>query len=815
VEAALDIDRQDCDLAESLQKTNHSLRKGAFLVAVLLASVPVSPTIYAQMLGDVSDGSRAHPVHIINLYDEQGNKIARDNSRPMPFSTRKTCGTCHDYDTIAAGWHFNAADAYPNLTSEPPDRPGQPWILTDRSVATQVPLSHRPWPQALRPEQFGITPWQFLQLCGSHLPGGDIGELDSDEPAEIMRQMVSGKLEINCLACHNAHPGQDQAEFAGQIAKQNYRWATTAASELATVTGIAAAQDDMYDYQMSDAIATDYNPHIFGYRNRVLLDIVAKVPNHRCYFCHSNKDAGVGEKWATDEDVHLAAGLMCVDCHRNGLNHKITRNYEGESVASDNLLADALTCESCHLGEAPDVGRLGAPKPEHAGIPPIHFEKLTCTACHSGRWPTDTIHRTKTARAHRLGTHGVNRSDDALPHITYPVFANQQGVTESSGKIGPHKLIWPAYWATLKGEKVEPIELETVRQIVPEILPQEAAGDSGSWLPLTEKHIAAALKQISDEAKVEGQPVYITGGNLHRLSDAGTLICEPHPAAVPCLWPIAHNVRPAVQSLGVGGCEDCHRMDAPIFFGKVAVDSPLTHAKDASMPMIEFQNLDPLYTKAFALSFVFRPWLKATVILCSCGLAVVLLLYALRALVAVTTFFGGVTTASEQQAHSTPLPMLLQILKVLLCLGTVLSFVALAVTGFYPAIILRQHLSGYLLMLHVTAGGVFAACLTVLVIMSAHSHRFAARDWPWLEKYVLKLQSERFIVTSWTLVRKLSFWAVVFLALPLFLSVVASMFPLFGTKGQILLADTHRYTAYVFSVAAILYACLTSRKRAE
>ena len=301
MEAALDIDRQDCDLAESLQKTNHSLTKGAFLVAVLLASVLIS-------LGDASDGSRAHPV--INLYDERGYKIARDDDRPIPFSTRKTCGTCHDYDTIAAGWHFNAADADPNIAPDPPGRQGQPWILTDRSVATQVPLSHRPWPQAFPPGKFGVTPWKFIELFGSHLPGGGVGELDSDEPAEIMRQMVSGKLEINCLACHNAHHGQDQAEFADQIAKQNYRWAATAASELATVTGIAAAQDDIYDYLMSDAIAVHYKPHLFGHRNKVLLDIVAKVSNHRCYFCHSNKDVGVGEKWATDEDVHLAAGLM-------------------------------------------------------------------------------------------------------------------------------------------------------------------------------------------------------------------------------------------------------------------------------------------------------------------------------------------------------------------------------------------------------------------------------------------------------------------------------------------------------------------------
>lgn len=716
----------------------------------------------------------------------------------MPFSTRRTCQLCHSYEIISAGWHFNAAD--PNLSTEQHFRQGQPWILIDRSAATQVPLSYRPWPQAFKPDQFGITPWKFLELFGSHMPGGGIGELDGNEPAEIMRQMVSGKLEINCLACHNAHPGQDQAEFAAQIARQNYRWAATAASELAIVTGIAAAQDDIYDYQMSDDIAVRYNPHRFGYRDRVLLDIVGKVPNYRCYFCHSNHDIGIGEKWSTDQDVHLAAGLTCVDCHRNGLDHKITRGYEGESTVSDNPLADALTCKACHLGGTDDVGRLGAPKPKHTGMPTIHFEKLTCTACHSGLRPADKTHLTKTARAHRLGTDGVNRSDDALPHINYPVFATEQGspaayasqlLIKFTGKIGPHKLLWPAYWATLQDEKVAPIDLKIVRPIVSQILPQQSSDDSGSWLPVTDEQITAALKQIPSEAAIEGQPVYIAGARLHQLSDSGNLVSDPHPAAAPYTWPLAHDVRPAAQSLGSAGCGDCHSIDAPIFFGKVVVDSPLASDKGASIAMIQFQDLDPLYTKAFALSFVFRPWLKATIIACSCVLSAVLILYALRALAAITGLLGGEKPAPAQQSASQALPKPLRVLKALAYLATALALLVLALTGFYPLLILRQNLTGYLLIIHVTAGGVFAACLTILAVMSAHNHRF----------------------TSGRLLRKLCFWIIVLSALPLSLSIALSMFPLFGTTGQFFMADTHIYSAYVFSAAAVLHTLLSIRTR--
>jgi hypothetical protein len=119
------------------------------------------------------------------------------------------------------------------------------------------------------------------------------------------------------------------------------------------------------------------------------------------------------EKWSQDEDVHLTAGLKCVDCHRNGLQHNIVRGYDREAAVSGNEMAAATSCRGCHLGDEngrrPEGGRLGAPVPEHKGIPTIHFDKLTCTACHSGPWPGDKTLLAKTSRAHRLGTPNVGK----------------------------------------------------------------------------------------------------------------------------------------------------------------------------------------------------------------------------------------------------------------------------------------------------------------------------------------------------------------------------------------------------------------------
>ena len=61
-----------------------------------------------------------------------------------------------------------------------------------------------------------------------------------------------------------------------------------------------------------------YRKDAFDEDNWVFFDIVRKIPNERCYFCHSNFDVGKSssEKWAADEDVHLAAGLTALRIHQ-------------------------------------------------------------------------------------------------------------------------------------------------------------------------------------------------------------------------------------------------------------------------------------------------------------------------------------------------------------------------------------------------------------------------------------------------------------------------------------------------------------------
>jgi hypothetical protein len=585
------------------------LRKG-LITAVGLCWLALVVTVAAdteqKLLGDAGDGSRAVAVHHIRLIDHEGQGISGDDEPLLPFSTRQSCDQCHNYNKISAGWHFNAADA--NVV---PGRAGQPWIFVDTGTGTQIGLSYRNWPGTFRPSQFGITDWQFIKLFGRQMPGGGVGELQRlKQPKEIIRGFVSGKLETNCLSCHSADPAYDQSEYALQIRRENFRWAVTAACGFASVGGSAEEMSDTYDYLMPEPSNPDvptvvYHENTFDHKSRVFFDIVRKVPSKRCYFCHSNKiiDEAGTENWTTDEDVHLAAGLSCV---------------EGESNE-----AVGWTCESCHA-----TGRLGAPAPEHVGIPPVHFDRLSCTACHSGPWPEPKTHRVKTSRAHALGTHNAKKADDALPHIETVVFAEKP-----DGKIGPHNLIWPAYWAGMKGQIVTPIELGIVKRTAGKILTANKTRAAG-WQKFDAQKSKKVLTSLSSVKAIDGKAVYIAGGKLYSLDKKGEVTAVEHTAAKPYLWPIAHDVRPAAQALGAGRCEDCHSTKAAFFFGQVAVDGPV-HAENSDSEykeMLEFQQLPALYTRAFAMSFVFRPWMKVVAGGSCAIIAAVLLLYALKAL---------------------------------------------------------------------------------------------------------------------------------------------------------------------------------------
>jgi hypothetical protein len=571
---------------------------------ILVGAGPLGAQPPRAKLGDNSSGSRAAPAHIIALRDLEGDTIQPGDRHALPFSITQTCGgACHDVAAISHGWHFNAATA-----GVSPGRKGQPWLWMDRDIATVLPLSYRTWPGTYKPRQFGLSNREFALRFGGRTAGG-IGPENDASAADRTRWRVSGALEVNCLVCHDASPAYDQADYASQVAQENFRYAPASASGLALVTGSAREMPDTFDYLLPNSVEdslqamvprVQYAPANFLPSGKVAFDIVRDVKASRCYYCHTDTDVEFtgGARWKSHQDIHLARGLTCETCHRNGLDHMTVRGYEDAS----------LSCQGCHQqGNA-----FGAPHPEHAGIPPVHFAKLTCTACHSGPRPEANTRQLKNSMTHGLGEFNVNPSPDAPPHLYYPVFARQQ-----DGKLAPNRAVWPAFWGRLRGGQVTPVPDAEVKAAL-------AKGKLRMPSEADEQWMEQVLRLLGQDA------VYIGGGKLHRL-DGGKLLAEDHSQAQPYLWPLAHDVRPAAQALGATGCQECHSTDAAIFFGNVTVDSPVA-AQRTTWKMNRFEsNLDANYQARLAGTWQYRGWLKVIGLGAAAVLLLVLLAYALKA----------------------------------------------------------------------------------------------------------------------------------------------------------------------------------------
>ena len=156
-------------------------------------------------------------------------------------------------------------------------------------------------------------------------------------------------------------------------------------------------------------------------------------------------------------------------------------------------------------------------------------------------------------------------------------------------------------------------------------------------------------------------------------------------------------------------------------------------------------------------------------------------------------------------------------LRKLVYLLALLSFVILGITGFYPTLVLGEHISGYLIMIHATFAPILAICLAILAVMWAGNCRINGKDWPWFQRIVervtLHKSKESTSDNNSCLLQKIAFWLIIFLALPLALSIILSMLPYFGTYWQELFVLIHRYTALVFAVVVLIHTHLIIRSQ--
>jgi nitrate/TMAO reductase-like tetraheme cytochrome c subunit len=590
---------------------------GGFTLAAAIFLLPpgVSPASDEAGAGLESRSQRPY-VHRIDLYDKEGRYIDPTARNAAVFSNDATCGKCHDVEAVSGGWHFNHAD--PSVDA---GRRGEPWFLVDESSGTQIPISYRGWEGTWKPEAVGMQAADFLLLFGRHLPGGGIGEArhrgeDGDE-----RWARMGDFGIDCMICHSVSSHDDPARRAEQVAAGNFEYVSVVGMGLGSVKGSAleepkasAKADPFADFDPANeesvvaaAVEFIYNASRLDADKRVLFELVREIPNENCFTCHSSH---VGQSsdglmtWQRAGDVHVDSGMACVDCHRNGIDHRMVRGFEGEKT-SVLTHQEAFTCRGCHLGTGAShamevtqtAGGLGSPVPGHHGIPLIHFQTMACTSCHSGPLPDADRTIVQTSMGHGLGLPRFGRRAVELPIIVEPIFLPDQ-----TGKLAPHRMVWPSFYGRLgEDEKVVPLP--------PSALPLRSdSSKPPTQSGVTREGVVAMLRALAERG--DADCVYVANGFLHRLAEDGELMEERHTAAEPYAWPLAHDVRPGAQSLGARGCQECHSPEAPFLFSKLRVPLVLERPLPVEIASAEIAGLDEAAQERFARTFALRPLYK-------------------------------------------------------------------------------------------------------------------------------------------------------------------------------------------------------------
>ena len=657
----------------------------AFLTAVCMNSA-----LGADDSRFTKTNSRSQYVHWIDLYDVNDQRIDPTAETGPPYSPQFTCGRCHDYKAIVTGHHFNGIDK-----TAAAGRPGEPWIWTDERTGTQIPLSYRGWMGTYDPGSLGISTRDFVLKFGRHLPGGGPGEslpvvsrkdagaveeteaakaAESKEAVEAKRWKLSGLLNVDCMICHSNDRAYSQEAWWNQIQSENFAWAATAALGIGNVEGKVSALGNDFDPATAAADSkeklpvTRYDLARVNGEKKVFFDVILKPADNACYYCHSTNPVGehAPPDWTLDEDVHLRAGFACADCHSNGIAHHTVRGFEDEVHPTGEDVA-TLSCRGCHLNDGHGGGRMGAPKPLHKGLPPLHFDRLSCTACHSGPELEGRAELVQTSLAHSLGL-PAHVSGEIPPGIKAPVMLRDRGM------LYPHRAVWPAFWGQISGDKITPLNPDAVydatrrtfrvrrgsnlgeavkdvklssddkkaalgeerAKVKEEELTDEerarldeliAARTRESW----QEKLIAGLKDVKQIIAEEGaEPVFVSAGKVYRLSGEDSVETFQHSAAEPYMWKFAHDVRPARLSLGVKGCYDCHALGAPLFestvtaVGQTPDDEPISHA------MHELAGYDKLKLDVWALSFLGRSAFKYFGYAAMGLVSLVLLAYALR-----------------------------------------------------------------------------------------------------------------------------------------------------------------------------------------
>lgn len=140
------------------------------------------------------------------------------------------------------------------------------------------------------------------------------------------------------------------------------------------------------------------------------------------------------------------------------------------------------------------------------------------------------------------------------------------------------------------------------------------------------------------------------------------------------------------------------------------------------------------------------------------------------------------------------------LIKALVVVFGMLSAAVLMITGFASRLISDTVVDGYPLMLHAMAAPVFMMCVAAAAILWSAEAKLSLADFGGPgEKPIVALR------------KRIGFWVILVLTMPLILSLMLCMLPIFGTHGQEVLAGMHRWVALPLAMVIIFEIVCTGK----
>lgn len=567
-----------------------------------------------------------------NLYDENDNLIDPVNymNSDVPYSPKKTCGKCHNYDKITEGFHFQQGKGevptetmnkrYKWVTS--PGNYGGTWC-------SPAPL-YRYLSQKTNssPQEIDMTSFEFVTAtCGYCHPGGGPLEFDRygfrydkkmlDTDNKLIpggdnsfdgdyyraRWNETGVIEADCMLCHL--PEYDYKCRNAMLDSLNFKWAATEGSGLGKVLGsIKSNQNVKVEYDLSK----------FDKEGKVSLHLVREPRNETCLNCHAKPNwKKRGTDFSARRDVHISAGLKCVDCHGAGKNapvklingkeeHQFGKGDDPSGNVRNDLDNTVRTCENCHL-----EGQRNAPVAEHNWLPSLHLDKIACQTCHipaksvkSALVQTSDVYNTGpkiSPPPKKIWTfydqnmnywnHYGELNMFTAKDMPYDEFKPTLAIYK--GKIYPVNSVnsaWPGIYEEgkegLNQPKMKDVYVMWTSYIAdPNKYPllNKITDDNGDKIPEVNKpvEIDAFVNSVTEHLKNLGydlkgkQIVWVNNDRVYKNGKEFFTVdkFEYESSPFASVYKYSHNVTPAKSALGINGCKDCHSNKSDFFFADV------------------------------------------------------------------------------------------------------------------------------------------------------------------------------------------------------------------------------------------------------